>query len=478
MARENAASELVRAGSLQGLARALAQPTHLRLAEVEHAIRRLVPLLVGIFLVILVIGVALQIGQSRERTFQDAIADLELVGTVAAQRINEGQAPADHAVTPAEVLLSLPGRTFATGRQLYVTDADGLVIAASSAVAAADHETLADLLGSAQPLTVFGEKAGVLRMTLPDGSDAFATVRSLRPPLGQLVIIHPVASLLEDWWLAALRTGIVMLATAFALMAIATAYLWQSHRAHAAERHYGKVHGRIDTALNRGRCGLWDWDLARGRIYWSESMYAMLGMRPSSAFVSFGDINSLVHPLDDGLSALAESLASTEVEAIDHVFRLRNVEGAWVWLRVRAELVLEAGTNDPYIVGIAVDITDEKRLAERSATADRRLSDAIEAISESFALWDRDNQLVTCNAKYAKLHRLDGATFPMAGGPAEPPLVAPSFLQGGPSALRHDGCLLPRGPDRGSPVAADQRPANQGWRPRLRRHGHHGPQAP
>ncbi len=45
-------------------------------------------------------------------------------------------------------------------------------------------------------------------------------------------------------------------------------------------------------------------------------------------------------------------------------------------------------------------------LAARSAAADLRLGDAIEAISEAFVLWDHDNRLVTCNSKFRKLHGL------------------------------------------------------------------------
>ena len=83
-----------------------------------------------------------------------------------------------------------------------------------------------------------------------------------------------------------------------------------------------------------------------------------------------------------------------------------------MWLRVRAEVVRETPSKDLYLVGIAVDITDEKLMAERTATADMRLSDAIEAISEAFVLWDADNRLVTCNSKYRRLHNLHPHAFP------------------------------------------------------------------
>ncbi len=70
---------------------------------------------------------------------------------------------------------------------------------------------------------------------------------------------------------------------------------------------YETVRSRIDTALNRGRCGLWDWDLARGRIFWSHSMFAILGLEPRDELLSFGEVNALVHPDDIDLYELARA---------------------------------------------------------------------------------------------------------------------------------------------------------------------------
>ena len=58
------------------------------------------------------------------------------------------------------------------------------------------------------------------------------------------------------------------------------------------------------------------------------------------------------------------------------------------------------------LVGIVIDVSDRKREAEVSATADQRLREAIEAISEAFVLWDSGNRLVLCNSKYQRLHDL------------------------------------------------------------------------
>ncbi len=67
--------------------------------------------------------------------------------------------------------------------------------------------------------------------------------------------------------------------TGFVVLILGFAFHWQATRAREADLIYDTVRSRIDTALNRGRCGLWDWDLARGRIFWSHSMFAILGLQ-------------------------------------------------------------------------------------------------------------------------------------------------------------------------------------------------------
>ncbi len=184
------------------------------------------------------------------------------------------------------------------------------------------------------------------------------------------------------------------------------AFMLQSKRASAADQDCDCVRERIDTALNRGHCGLWDWDLARGRIYWSDSMYALLGYDRRGEYMSFGEVMSFIHHEDVDLYALADAISRGETSHIDQDFRVRNADGDWIWLKARAELVVDRRTQSHHLVGIVVDISEQRRMAERTATADARLRDAVEAISEAFVLWDSENRLVLCNAKYQQLHQI------------------------------------------------------------------------
>ena len=70
----------------------------------------------------------------------------------------------------------------------------------------------------------------------------------------------------------------------FVLIMLGGAFHWQAARAAEADADLGVATARLDKALDRGHCGMWDWDLARGRIFWSRSMFDILGMPVKATF--------------------------------------------------------------------------------------------------------------------------------------------------------------------------------------------------
>jgi two-component system cell cycle sensor histidine kinase PleC len=235
--------------------------------------------------------------------------------------------------------------------------------------------------------------------------------------------------------------------TGFVVLILGFAFHWQATRAREADLIYETVRSRIDTALNRGRCGLWDWDLARGRIFWSQSMFDILGLENKNDLLSFGDVNALVHPDDIRLYDLAVELSDATATTIDHAFRMRHANGHWIWLRTRCELVRQANEPGLHLIGIAVDITEQKSLVEKTVAADMRLRDAIETIPEAFVLWDADNRLVLCNSNFQDLHRLPdeaitvGASYESVVAAGRKPVVRNKIINTIPGARTFEAQL-------------------------------------
>ena len=429
MARAEVASASVSSDSIKGLAQSIAKPAYRRLLTAEPALRRAVPALIIAFLLTICVGAIVQVLDHRRQAISDIIKQIEGSADFLVDRLERLEQPkaGSERRLQSELERVMPSWARAPGRQVLIANGDGVIVAGirHEVVTNADGtisatapleagmvgRRLIDVLGPAQPLTTFGAAAGVLEIPLADGSPAFGTVRSLHGSNGELAIIHGRAEALAAWASDTALTVTLSATTGFVVLILGFAFHWQATRAREADTIYETVRSRIDTALNRGRCGLWDWDLARGRVFWSHSMFAILGLKPRDTLLSFGEVDALVHPEDIHLYELAAQLADATATLVDHAFRMRHANGNWVWLRARCELVQQSGEGGPHLIGIAVDITEQKTLVERTVEADLRLRDAIETIPEAFVVWDAQNRLVLCNSNFQELHNLPDAAI-------------------------------------------------------------------
>ena len=441
MARAGVASASAHADSIKGLAQSIAKPAYRRLLTAEPLLRRAVPVLIIAFLATICVGALVQVLDHRRQTLTDEMLSLEAVADFAAERLQRPLNSAATVVDQPQIILMriLPPWAAATGRRFMLTNADGVVTAENPTGGDAVGRRLVDLLGPAQPLTTFGAGAGVMEILLPNEARVLATVRMLNGPYGQLAIVQSRDAALANWRSLTTLTVTLSATTGFVVLILGFAFHWQATRAREADLIYETVRTRIDTALNRGRCGLWDWDLARGRIFWSQSMFEILGLDTKDDLLSFGDVNALVHPDDVRLYQLAAELADATTTTIDHAFRMRHAAGHWVWLRARCELVRQPGEPGLHLIGIAVDITEQKTLVEKTVAADMRLRDAIETIPEAFVLWNAENRLVLCNSNFQELHGLPdeaitvGASFESVVAAGSKPVVRNKVITGGPS---------------------------------------------
>ena len=443
MARADAASASLRSDSIKGLAQSIANPAYRRLLNAEPLLRRAVPVLIIAFMVTICIGAAVQVLEHRRQVVFEATRGIEALADHFAAVLDRPPHDATHLPRTSEALeQAVPVWAAGGGRRILVADGDGTIIAAAPNAPQLLGRQLIDLLGPAQPLTTFGAAAGTMEIALPDGEIAFATVRALKNPVGLLAVIQGGKDALADWRSTTALTVTLSATTGFVVLILGFAFHWQATRAREADLIHDTVRSRVDTALNRGRCGLWDWDLARGRVFWSHSMYDILGLPQKDDLLTFGEVNALVHPNDINLYELASQLADAKVQSIDHAFRMRHADGKWLWLRVRCELARQDGEAGPHLIGIAVDTSEQKSLVERTMEADLRLRDAIETIPEAFVLWDADNRLVLCNSNFQELHHLPDEA--VAAGTTYEAIVAAGRKPVIRTAVANDG-VEPRG---------------------------------
>jgi two-component system cell cycle sensor histidine kinase PleC len=388
-----------------GLAHLIACSNYRRLIRAEPLLRRSVPLLILAFIASLGLAVFVRLAGERLDLIEAAKWETTVLASALAAdvaRLDPGTQPGPLAdAAQAHLDRTVPRRALNDGRVIAIVDARGIVVASTREALARRGAAITSVLTDADLAT---STAQARQVALVSGAPAVVAAKPLPLPYGGLVLVHEITDILAIWRGQATMTVSLFLTTAFVVLLLGFAFHWQAIRAREADDIYEQASARIETALTRGRCGLWDWNFASDRIYWSASMFDILGYEPRDGVLSFSDIAVLLHPSDVDLLEAARTMIATSAVHVDREFRLRAADQRWIWIRARGEIVqTEQG---PHLIGIAVDVTEQKALAARSAEADLRLRDAIESISEAFVLWDADNRLVMCNSKFQQLHGL------------------------------------------------------------------------
>lgn len=418
--------------ALSGQARHLSAPLWARFLRSESFLRRSIPVLIIVLLVLVAGARTGSLLGSAQRVQETAKQQIALLSDLLALKI-EAQTDVitdDNGTTariPANALLSaIQEVSLQNGQAAFLFDLSGRLVEQSPDNAAFKGVNLARLSGGGEFQFISDRHAGVQTILLDGESTAYATLRPLMHGdelVGKLMISHLHEPLYASWNQQVKLNITLFMAISSVLLVILYAYFAQGSRARESDTLFLETNARFDTALARGRCGLWDWDLSRGRIVWSRSMYQMLGMEPTDKFMGYGDLAHLLHADDQDMISLANAAFQSSQKQIDHRFRIMHSSGSWVWMRIRAELVRYKG-SDPHLIGIAVDISEQEALKQKSRDADIRLRDAIENISEAFVLWDSKKRLVMCNSKYQQLYQLPASA--VVGGTAHHDVMAQS----------------------------------------------------
>ena len=378
----------------------------------ETALRNLITVLIVLFLVTLGTALTLQLLVSRDHHLnahnRQSVMHLKIAASELSAILGAGLASGtSHRVPDSEDLAAvLLPHAVEAGRIFAIMDGAGRIRATAPAESGLKGMRLAEIFA---PDFLAAGRDGSEEMTettLNDGERAFVKMQSLAPYPGSLLVIHPRDAVLAAW-----RSDVAQIVTLFVvtlgvLVLLGAAFHWQAARAAEADRTLSVATQRLDKALDRGRCGLWDWDIARGRIFWSKSMFDILGLEPQDDVLTYGAVAQRLHPDDPSIDALVDQMLRGGKPSMDQEFRMQHRAGHWVWLRARCELAAAPGEQAPHLVGIAIDITEQKLADRLNQEAEIRLKDAIEAISEAFVLWDADNRLVICNSKYQQFHSL------------------------------------------------------------------------
>ncbi|HEY2707013.1 MAG TPA: ATP-binding protein [Caulobacteraceae bacterium] len=213
----------------------------------------------------------------------------------------------------------------------------------------------------------------------------------------------------------------------------------QGLRADGAAKALAESEERFRLAVEAARCGIWEWDLISSELFMSDITGVMMGWG-GGGIAPTEQVLQRVAP--EHRDRVRQALAAAATHgAFDVSFRVSRPEGGAVWIDARGQALGERSAGRfTRIVGVALDVTEERIAQVRAQAAEVRLQGAIESVPEGFVLWDRQGRLVLCNQHFRRFFSLEPRILkPGASRQAVERLMRLSFKQEAPVALGEQG---------------------------------------
>jgi PAS domain S-box-containing protein len=161
---------------------------------------------------------------------------------------------------------------------------------------------------------------------------------------------------------------------------------------------------RYALAMNAVNEAVYDWRIDRNEIYYSPNIHLQLGFAAEELHTP-EDWRRRIHP-DDAVRYREVMLEHFKgrTPRFEYTYRYRAPDGNWRWARQHGIALRDTAGRAYRMIGATGDVTDAKLTEQALEQARTRLSEAIEAISEGFALFDADDRLVLCNTQFREFY--------------------------------------------------------------------------
>lgn len=145
----------------------------------------------------------------------------------------------------------------------------------------------------------------------------------------------------------------------------------------------------LEEAQAIARLGSWEWDVLTGAVTWSDALYAVFGLDPSSFEPSFERFLEHVHPEDRAIAEHHAVEAARHATPFDYEHRIVRPDGEVRYVNSRGTASTDEHGHVTRLTGTAQDVTDlhlaTLQLEQANAELTRSV-DGLQARNRQFAL--------------------------------------------------------------------------------------------
>lgn len=174
-----------------------------------------------------------------------------------------------------------------------------------------------------------------------------------------------------------------------------------------AHRALHESEERLRLALDAGRMGTFDWDLATNAVVWSDTHYELFGYPREDRFpVEFQHFVGRIHP--DDRPAVERDLRAAMERGTPYTNESRVIrpDGSLRWVLGSGEFLCDSSGQPVRMLGTVVDITDRKIAEEALRASEERFRAFMDNSPAAAWITDADARMVFVSSAYRSTFRL------------------------------------------------------------------------
>ncbi len=170
-----------------------------------------------------------------------------------------------------------------------------------------------------------------------------------------------------------------------------------------AEEALRKSEERRHLAQNAGKVGVWDWNIAEGKTYWSDTMWELYGeerrdINPDESFWS-----SHLHPNDhERVKQNLRQVVLSQNDEFRDEYRIVNSDGSIRWVDAKGQVLRDASGAAIRMYGVNMDISERKDSEERIKLSENQLRLITNALPALISYVDNNERFRFVNQKFTE----------------------------------------------------------------------------
>ncbi|WP_076820437.1 SpoIIE family protein phosphatase [Pseudofrankia asymbiotica] len=216
---------------------------------------------------------------------------------------------------------------------------------------------------------------------------------------------------------------------------------------------------RLYRAVSGVGIGLWDWEVASGRVLVDRAAARLLGLDRDAGPISMDDLVARVHPDERATVLRAREVALRTRSTFLEEYRVIHPDGAVTWVQTRAGILVDAADGTLRVIGFTTERTSARTVRERVARA-------LDHVSDIVLVLDEDDTIVYANIEAVRQFGL--ARQDIVGRPAADVLLSPIRDQVAELRRRRADPAMPEGPSSATVLEIEETdPVGMWWAVRM-----------